>query len=171
MKVAGTAPSLRVELQIAADEALVPDDVAWESWVSAALFACEQPVSGVITVRLVTEDESATLNLSYRDKPGSTNVLAFPGPGDDLVINNSDATVEMELGDLVICLPVACREASEQGKRPVAHLAHLVVHGTLHLIGYDHQREADAERMESLEVQILRKLDFANPYVNPDTDE
>lgn len=167
MKVSGTAPTLRVELQVAADEANVPDEADWETWVSAALIACEHPVSGIVTVRLVSEDESATLNLSYRDKPGSTNVLAFPGPGDELVTINSEVMVETELGDLVICLPVACREADEQGKRPVAHLAHLVVHGTLHLIGYDHQCEADTDRMESLEVQILRGLDFANPYANP----
>jgi len=78
------------------------------------------------------------------------------------------AMVETELGDLVICLPVACREADEQGKLTIAHLAHLVVHGTLHLLGYDHQQEVDAERMEYLEIRVLGGLGFADPYV---TDE
>ena len=178
MMVAGTTTPLRIELQVAADEAVVPDDAVWEAWVSAALSAGGHPASGVVTVRLVTEEESATLNLSFRDKPGSTNVLAFPGPGDELPTAHFDelggepgddqgeAMVEAELGDLVICLPVACREADEQNKRLVAHLAHLVVHGTLHLIGYDHQQEVDAERMESLEVRIMGEFGFANPYAH-----
>lgn len=176
MNVAGAATPLRIELQIAADPAVVPDDVDWQAWVSAALVAGEVPASGVVTVRLVGEDESATLNLAYRDQPGSTNVLAFPGPGDEFAAAHDDGagdvagevSVETELGDLVICLPVACREADEQRKRPVAHLAHLVVHGTLHLIGYDHQNEADAGHMESLEAQILGGLGFANPYTIPE---
>jgi len=170
MNAVSTTVPLRVDLQIAAGEPAVPDEADWEAWVHAALAAGESAASGVVTVRLVTEDESATLNLSYRDKPGATNVLAFPG--DDSMILPLDvageAAVEAELGDLVICLPVAYREADEQGKRPVAHLAHLVVHGTLHLIGYDHTLKDDAERMENLEVRILSGLGFADPYGDPE---
>jgi len=168
---------LRVELQVAADESVVPDDADWRTWVGAALSAGGRGASGVVTVRLVTEDESAALNSTYRNQPGPTNVLAFPGPGDEPALGNSesvnsdltgDVVGEVELGDLVICLPVAFREADQQGKRPVAHLAHLVVHGTLHLIGYDHAPETDAERMESLEVRVLSRLGFANPYADPE---
>ncbi len=158
----------RVDLQIATGKHRVPDDADWEAWVHAALAAGQSAASGAVTIRLVTEDESATLNLSYRDKPGATNVLAFPGPGDEPAIGSCHAAGEAELGDLVICLPVACREADEQGKYPVAHLAHLVVHGTLHLIGYDHKVEADAERMENLEIRVMNRLGFADPYGCPD---
>jgi probable rRNA maturation factor len=158
---------LKVDLQIAADEQDIPDGADWERWVGAALAAAGRVASGVVTVRLVTEAESAALNATYRDKPGATNVLAFTGPGEIM----REATVEqalLELGDLAICLPVACREADEQGKLSVAHLAHLVVHGTLHLIGYDHQQQADAERMESLEVRALEGLGIADPYIAPE---
>ena len=153
---------LQVDLQCADAGFSVPDDADWTTWVGAALSVGGRPVAGIVTVRLVSEDESAELNFSYRNKPGATNVLAFPGPGDELVMPD----VELELGDLVICLPVACREAEEQGKRPVDHLAHLVVHGTLHLIGYDHEQVADAGRMESLEVRVLGGLGLANPYAD-----
>ena len=164
--VHATVP-LQVDLQVAADKSAVPDGADWVAWVGAALSAGGRSASGVVTVRLVAEEESAALNSTYRDKPGPTNVLAFSGPGELM----SEVAVEqalLEHGDLVICLPIACREAVEQGKPPVAHLAHLVVHGTLHLIGYDHQQEADAERMESLEVRALNGLGIANPYVAPE---
>ena len=168
MSAARVTTPLRVDLQVAADEFVVPDDADWRTWVGAALSAGGRGVSGVVTVRLVAEDESAALNSTYRDKPGPTNVLAFSGPGDELALAQGDVAGGAELGDLVICLPVAYREAGEQDKRPVAHLAHLIVHGTLHLIGYDHQHEIDAERMESLEVRVLSGLGFANPYADPE---
>lgn len=168
MNAVHTAAPLQVDLQIAADKPDVPDGADWEAWVGAALSAAGRAASGVLTVRLVTEDESAALNSEYRDKPGPTNVLAFSGPGEVMSHAAAGAMVETELGDLVICLPVACREADEQGKLTIAHLAHLVVHGTLHLLGYDHQQEVDAERMEYLEIRVLGGLGFADPYV---TDE
>jgi probable rRNA maturation factor len=161
--VRATVP-LRVDLQVAVDEPVIPAGADWKAWVGAALAAGGRVESGSVTVRLVTEDESAALNLSYRNKSGPTNVLAFPGPGEAVI----ETGVEMELGDLAICLPVACREADEQGKQAIAHLTHLVVHGVLHLIGYDHEHEADAERMESLEIRILDELGIANPYVVPE---
>jgi probable rRNA maturation factor len=164
MNAVHATAQLQVDLQIAADESDVPDGADWERWVGAALSAAGHVTSGVVSVRLINEEESAALNSAYRDKPGATNVLAFTGPGEIM----HEATVEQalpELGDLAICLPVACREAEEQGKPPVAHLAHLVVHGTLHLIGYDHQQEADAERMESLEVRVLDGLVITNPSI------
>ena len=158
---------LRIDLQIAADGCEVPADADWQTWIGAALSGGGRDESGIVTVRLVADDESAALNSSYRNKAGPTNVLAFPGPGDELEEIARELGRDTELGDLVICWPVACREADEQGKRPVAHLAHLVVHGTLHLIGYDHIQDADAESMEHLEVRILDELGFANPYAGP----
>lgn len=104
-------------------------------------------------------EEGAELNSTWRHKQGPTNVLAFPGPGAAL-----PPGVPREYGDLVICLPVVLREAAEQGKPPVAHLAHLVVHGTLHLLGYSHEAEADAARMEALETRVLATLGLADPY-------
>jgi probable rRNA maturation factor len=110
-----------------------------------------------LTVRLVGYPESRRLNAGFRGKVGATNVLAFPaGP--------APAGAEAELGDLVICLPLVLREAREQGKKPLDHLAHLVVHGTLHLLGHDHDQEAKARKMENAEVRILRGLGIDNPY-------
>lgn len=115
---------------------------------------------GALSLRLVGLDEGAELNSTWRHKSGATNVLAFPGPPEAL-----PPGVPREFGDLVICLPVVLREAAEQGKPPVSHLAHLVVHGTLHLLGYTHDGEADAARMEALETRVLAGLGIPDPYV------
>ncbi len=164
MNAVRTTDPLCVDVQIAADSLIVPDNADWSAWVGAALSAGGVSVSGTVTVRLVNEEESAALNLSYRNQPGATNVLAFPGSDDVLAELPLEANIAAELGDLVICLPVASNEAGEQRKSCRAHLAHLVVHGTLHLIGYDHQQEIDADRMESLEVRVMKELGFASPY-------
>lgn len=118
-------------------------------WVRAA------GAAGPVTVRLVGYRESSRLNGDFRGKIGSTNVLSFPAKG---------APGEPELGDLVICLPLVYREAREQRKRPFNHLAHLVVHGTLHLRGYDHEDPREARKMERAEVRILGRLGIDNPY-------
>ncbi len=109
-----------------------------------------------ITLRVVDEAESRALNRDYRGIDRPTNVLAFsydPAPGSDALI-----------GDLVICAPVVAREAAEQEKPLEAHWAHVIVHGTLHLLGYDHQNDDEAREMESLEVKILAELGFPDPY-------
>lgn len=106
---------------------------------------------GELTIRIVGEAESRTLNRQYRGKDKPTNVLSFQG----------EAGV---LGDLVICAPLVAREAAEQGKTARAHWAHLVVHGCLHLQGYDHEHEPDAKAMEAREIRILKRLGFADPY-------
>lgn len=154
------APPLRVEVQNAVGAAGMPAEDQYAAWVGAALSGAGRLLSGVVTVRLVAEEESAALNSTWRKRTGPTNVLAFPGPGDAQVAPDAD----LEIGDLVICWPVARAEADEQRKPPAAHLAHLVVHGTLHLIGYDHHGDTEAERMESLEVRIMTGLGFADPY-------
>lgn len=111
-----------------------------------------------VTIRIVDETESQQLNFDYREKDKPTNVLSFPfqcPPGIELPL----------LGDLVICAEVVAREAQEQQKTLHAHWAHMVVHGSLHLLGFDHINDADAEEMEAEEIQILQELGFANPYL------
>jgi probable rRNA maturation factor len=145
------APEPGVEVQIATRAAAVPRGADLAGWVQAA--GARAPV----TVRLTGWPESRRLNERFRGKPGPANVLAFPaGAG--------VSPAGVELGDVVICLPLVYREAREQGKRPLQHLAHLVVHGTLHLLGYDHDQDPAARKMENAEVRILRRLGFPNPY-------
>ena len=112
-----------------------------------------------ISVLLVGERRSRALNARYRGRDRSTNVLSFPAPA--VATRSSGA-----LGDLVICPAVLRAEAREQRKDVRSHWAHMVVHGLLHLLGYEHERERDAQRMERREVRVLRRLGIANPYVS-----
>lgn len=144
---------INVELQNASASADVPVEDDLRRWAAAAV----KRAAAEIVIRVVDEDESAELNGHYRYKSGPTNVLSFPfeaPPGVETDI----------LGDLVICAPVVEREAREQCKTPAAHWAHMVVHGVLHLQGYDHIEEEEAQRMEAEEIALLRGLGFANPY-------
>lgn len=148
--------NLTVDLDNASSVTAVPSPGDFERWVEATLASRRDEAE--LSIRLVDEVESAQLNLQYRMKSGPTNVLSFP----------ADLPAELEiplLGDLVICAPVVEREASEQGKAGSAHWAHMVVHGTLHLIGYDHIDDRDAEHMEALEIDILNTLQYPNPYL------
>jgi len=115
-----------------------------------------------VSVRLVGPTESRQLNARYRGKDYATNVLSFPAIADAAAWAALEAA--QPLGDLVICPQVLRAEAREQGKTLRAHWAHLVVHGALHLIGYDHERDDDARRMERREIAVLRRLGFTNPY-------
>lgn len=115
-----------------------------------------------VSVRLVGPAESRQLNARYRGKDYATNVLSFPAIADAAAWAALEAA--QPLGDLVICPQVLRAEAREQGKTLRAHWAHLVVHGALHLIGYDHERDDDARRMERREIAVLRRLGFTNPY-------
>ena len=126
-------------------------------WIGAAVKFAEGPANAEISLRLVDEAEMAELNLTYRDKPGSTNVLSFP----------SDLPAELEiplLGDIVICAPVVIREAQAQHKPALAHWAHMAVHGSLHLMGYDHVEPEDAHARETLETAIMKNLNYPCPY-------
>jgi probable rRNA maturation factor len=152
--VSGMAATLDFQQALEGTDLPAPEQLL--HWVEAAL---EKENHGVeLVIRLVDEAESAELNEAYRGKSGPTNVLSFP----------FDMPPEVEetrlLGDLVICAPVVRREAVEQGKTEPAHWAHLVVHGTLHLQGYDHQSEAGAAEMEGLERRILARLGYPDPY-------
>lgn len=131
----------------------IPPEKEFQRWAEAVIPEAEPEVC----IRVVDEAESAELNQTYRHKTGPTNVLSFPCEAPPGIPNSI-------LGDLVICAPVVEREAREQGKPAAAHWAHLVVHGLLHLRGYDHLEAEDAERMESLEVDILSRLGYPNPY-------
>ncbi|WP_455385372.1 rRNA maturation RNase YbeY [Acidihalobacter prosperus] len=134
-------------------QAATPDDAALERWAAAALSDAQREV----VLRFVDAEESQALNRDYRGRDKPTNVLSFtfePPPGFE----------DPHLGDLVICTEVVEREAREQGKTPEAHYAHMVVHGLLHLQGYDHEEADEARRMESLEIEILRQLGYDNPY-------
>lgn len=127
------------------------------AWAEAALLGLRQEAQ--LTVRIVSHEEGATLNQTYRHKQGPTNVLSFATESAD------DPLIPVSLlGDIVICAPVIEREAHEQHKNTVAHWAHMVVHGTLHLSGYDHMDDAQAQEMEFLEIQVLARLGFADPY-------
>jgi probable rRNA maturation factor len=146
--------SVDLVLQIATDAAGVPDADRFERWAVAAL---EGRGDGGLVIRVVDEAESRDLNRRYRHKDKPTNVLSFPFepvPGID----------ETHLGDLVICAPVVQRQAVEQGKTCEAHWAHMVVHGVLHLLGYDHETDTDAGVMEALETGILHTLGHPDPY-------
>ena len=141
--------------------AWLPDEYQVRRWVEAALGAARPEAQ--LTVRVVEPEEMTELNETYRHKPGPTNVLSFPfevPPGVDVPL----------LGDIVICAAVVAQEAGEQGKRPPAHWAHMVVHGCLHLLGYDHIEPAQAEAMESLERQTLAGLGYSDPYAEEDRD-
>jgi len=159
--------TVRVSLQKALDdpEADCPDEADFAVWVHAALkgVSDSERRGGTVTVRLVSAEESAVLNSDYRDANGPTNVLAFPAPISPVPETFGD---EPELGDLVVCLDVAHSEAIEQGKTLERHLAHLTVHGCLHLLGYDHIDDAEAKCMEDLERRVLAGLGLPDPYAS-----
>lgn len=135
-----------------------PDDAKLQCWVDTVLANLQEDVE--IVIRIVDEAEIAQLNEQYRHKQGSTNILSFPFEIPDIEGLESNL-----LGDLIICAPVLAKEAIEQNKSLLDHWAHIVIHGVLHLLGYDHIDEADAEEMESKEIAFLHQLNIPNPYL------
>jgi probable rRNA maturation factor len=147
---------LSVEMQVASRSTRLPSARKVRRWIESALAPGRGRRS--IGVRFVDRAESRRLNATYRSRNRPTNVLAFPAPA-------QQPAGERLLGDLVICAPVVAEEARAQGKDVDAHWAHLVVHGTLHLLGHDHDRRRAARDMEAREVRILAKLGYSNPYL------
>lgn len=156
---------LDVTVQFATRRAGVPHASSLAIWANVAFTAAQKSRRNSIplTIRIVGAAESRVLNRTWRGKDKPTNVLSFPGAGSE-GLRATGYGLQPELGDLAICAPVVAREAREQGKDPKAHWAHMVVHGVLHLLGYDHENDRDADVMESREVKILAQFGYADPY-------
>ncbi|EAR10127.1 rRNA maturation RNase YbeY [Reinekea blandensis] len=150
---------LTLDLQIATDAENIPAEASFRQWVSAALSGYDREVE--MSIRVVSAEESQDLNATYRGKDKPTNVLSFPFEAPPGV---ADAGIDRLLGDLVICAPVVEEEAQAQRKHLSHHWAHMVVHGTLHLLGYDHIEDDEAEQMEQAERTILAALSIPDPY-------
>ena len=152
---------LELDIQRATDAA-TPEDAALRRWCELALR--QRSADSEMTIRLVDEAEGRELNHTYRHKDYATNVLSFPADVPDELLD-----IPL-LGDLVICVAVVEREAAEQGKSLEAHWAHLVIHGCLHLLGYDHIEDEEAEEMESLERELLAELGHPDPYADDENE-
>ncbi len=168
---------LELDLQIATTDNNIPSEQELATWVEAVLSE-QQLKDKELTIRIVDAPEIRALNKQYRGKDKATNVLSFPFeqpdfsipeiPGIDVDCHDSEGfTLPVNfLGDLIICSQVVEQEAKEQTKAALHHWAHMVVHGTLHLLGYDHIDDNEAEEMEDLEKVILHKLGIDDPYLN-----
>ncbi|WP_335342326.1 rRNA maturation RNase YbeY [Sedimenticola hydrogenitrophicus] len=147
--------NLLLEIQRVVEGDGIPGPMQFQAWAEAALHGRLERAE--LVVRIVDREESRQLNREYRGKDSPTNVLSFPFEAPAVVANDL-------LGDLVICAPLVAEEAAEQGKPLEAHWAHLLVHGVLHLLGFDHINDPEAETMEGLEVEILESLGYSDPY-------
>lgn len=146
-----------VDIQIACECPLPVSESQMSEWVTLAL--SEQSKPAELTLRLVSAEEITDLNKTYRKQDKPTNVLAFPG--------NVPEHIELDycfLGDVIVCPAVLASESVEHQKTQEAHWAHIIIHGVLHLLGHDHLEEQDTARMQELEIRLLSKLGFANPY-------
>jgi len=150
----------RVDVQLAADDESVPTAEDMALWVNRTLSAADASSVAEVSVRVVDATEMRRLNMEFRDQDKATNVLSFP-TGD---LDGLPADAQLPLGDIVVCAAVVADEAEQQGKPVGEHWAHMIVHGTLHLLGFDHENDSDAADMEGLEIQILADHGIANPY-------
>jgi len=150
--------AVAVAVQDVSGAAAVPSPAKLRKWARSAAGSRRK---GEITVRIVSASESAALNSEYRGKQGPTNVLSFPAGAAAAPAARGEL---LPIGDVVICASVVAREAREQGKKPDAHWAHMVVHGTLHLLGFDHETRREAAVMEKRERTLLATLGFPDPY-------
>ncbi|MDN2662958.1 rRNA maturation RNase YbeY [Psychromonas sp. 14N.309.X.WAT.B.A12] len=153
---------LYVDLQLASeDQQALPDLAQLEKWVSAAIIKVSDHKRDLaeLTVRIVDCEESQQLNADYRGKDKPTNVLSFP-------FQNPPGITLPLLGDLVVCKAVVEQEATEQQKPLISHWAHMLIHGTLHLLGYDHIEDEEAEVMEGIETELMIELGYSDPYIS-----
>jgi len=153
---------LYVDLQIASENKQdLPDEAQLTLWVKTAILAASDKPreEAELTVRIVDSEESQALNHQYRGKDKDTNVLSFP-------FQNPPGITLPLLGDLIICKAVVEQEASQQHKLLISHWAHMLIHGTLHLLGYDHINDDDAETMERIETTLMIELGFSDPYLS-----
>jgi probable rRNA maturation factor len=153
--------NISVDLQIACPVKSAPREAEVHSWLERAYQAGSADASRQcdVSVRIVDEDESRQLNSQFRQQNKATNVLAFPADSFNLPTGEADL-----LGDLVICGPLVEQEAEDQGKNPAGHWGHLLIHGMLHLLGYDHETASQAAEMETVERRILAEHGFEDPY-------
>ena len=156
-----STPRLELSLGYALPRTGLPTRPQFRQWVLAALNGAGRRFDSEVAIQLVDAAEGQVMNRQYRGKDYATNVLSFPADLPEGLPEDFDFP---QLGDLVICAPVVAREAAEQGKALGDHYAHLTIHGVLHLLGFDHVEEAEAEEMEALERQILASLGIADPY-------
>jgi probable rRNA maturation factor len=150
---------VELDLQVSEKSEEPPSRDEFQQWVDLALI---EDKTAQVSIRIVDEAESQSLNSEYRSKDKPTNVLSFPMELPEEISRELDVTV---LGDLAICLPIVEKEAKQQSKSLKAHWAHIVIHGMLHLQGYDHLSDADAEEMEAIEIKLLKKIGIDNPYL------
>jgi len=153
---------LDVDLQLAStDLQALPNLAQLEKWVSAAILKASDQKRDLaeLTVRIVDCEESQQLNADYRGKDKPTNVLSFP-------FQNPPGITLPLLGDLVVCKAVVEQEAAEQQKPLISHWAHMLIHGTLHLLGYDHIEDEEAEVMEGIETELMIELGYSDPYIS-----
>jgi probable rRNA maturation factor len=160
--------SVILDLQLASDCADIPKQADIKLWLDT-LLSYQQLTDKEITVRIVDNAEIQQLNQQYRGKDAATNVLSFPFEMPEMALPEGfemDEAISNFLGDIVISAPVVKQESKQQNKRLKHHWAHMLIHGTLHLLGYDHIEEQEAEEMESIEIAILQKLAIDDPYHN-----
>jgi len=144
-----------VEVQLASQSDQLPSQDKFQYWIDAVLSDNSQDLE--IVIRIIDEPEMIQFNEQYRDKKGVTNILSFP-------FDVPDGIESQLLGDLLVCAPIVEKEALAQQKKIEHHWAHMIVHGVLHLLGYDHIENEEAEEMEVLEIKILKKIKIKNPY-------
>ncbi|MEQ8953371.1 MAG: rRNA maturation RNase YbeY [Gammaproteobacteria bacterium] len=154
--------NVKVEIANECNGNWCPDENSCRLWLEKALQFAQHPTPSSISLRFVDSIESARLNAHYRGKDSSTNVLSFPASLPAAVSSQLSCA---PLGDIVVCPAVVESEATDQGKSLEAHWAHMLVHGCLHLLGFDHQQSRQADAMESLEIRALESLGFDNPYL------
>ena len=144
-----------LDIQSASTSEDAPDEQSIKRWVGAVIDSNQGDTE--LSVRIVDEPEGKLLNETYRGASGATNVLSFP-------FENQTPEALPLIGDIVVCAPIVQREAKQQNKDLNAHWAHMIIHGVLHLLGYDHQNDSEAAVMEGLETEIMQKLGFPPPY-------